>query len=345
MRHAAWHNVSVAGVVLVVILGWTGAARADFTDNFNDGTYAPEWKELDFTAALTGGAWDPFTLGINTVCDPADPGLLGQFSDLVPGTSDDIAVAVWWGPDAQTPDLYTDVSLRMLIRYPCHPAVSCDPFEGVCRGGTSETNALIMFRSKYFLPAGPAGPSFDCYWVELHDNGALEIGKLIHIEGTINAGTPRLAETIVSLDPSRDVWMRAEIQTIPAGNGPSVRIRARVWQDRPETPGDGTEDEPVIWQAVGDDYTGRDAFENDPRIPDNEVDPYAGPAQVGVGWNEDSGGGWISELTLDDVTGTAGIEGPGAVAGDFDGDGDVDLADFGIFQACFNGPNRPPACP
>jgi len=33
-----------------------------------------------------------------------------------------------------------------------------------------------------------------------------------------------------------------------------------------------------------------------------------------------------------------------AVHADFDGDGDVDLADFAGFQACFNGPNRPPAC-
>ncbi len=30
---------------------------------------------------------------------------------------------------------------------------------------------------------------------------------------------------------------------------------------------------------------------------------------------------------------------------DLDRDGDVDLDDFGEFQACFNGPNRPPACP
>ena len=29
---------------------------------------------------------------------------------------------------------------------------------------------------------------------------------------------------------------------------------------------------------------------------------------------------------------------------DFDTDGDVDLADFGQFRSCFNGPNRPPAC-
>ncbi len=30
---------------------------------------------------------------------------------------------------------------------------------------------------------------------------------------------------------------------------------------------------------------------------------------------------------------------PARVAADFDGDGDVDLADFGYFQSCFNGPN------
>ncbi len=29
---------------------------------------------------------------------------------------------------------------------------------------------------------------------------------------------------------------------------------------------------------------------------------------------------------------------------DFDVDGDVDLSDFAVFQNCFNGPNRPPAC-
>jgi hypothetical protein len=29
------------------------------------------------------------------------------------------------------------------------------------------------------------------------------------------------------------------------------------------------------------------------------------------------------------------------IPGDFDRDGDVDLADFGYFQGCFNGPNRP----
>lgn len=32
------------------------------------------------------------------------------------------------------------------------------------------------------------------------------------------------------------------------------------------------------------------------------------------------------------------------VDADFDDDSDVDLADFGMFAACFNGPNRPPAC-
>ncbi|MBN1490368.1 MAG: immunoglobulin domain-containing protein, partial [Phycisphaerae bacterium] len=35
---------------------------------------------------------------------------------------------------------------------------------------------------------------------------------------------------------------------------------------------------------------------------------------------------------------------PGCYVVDFDADSDVDLTDFSAFQACFNGPNRPPAC-
>ncbi len=45
------------------------------------------------------------------------------------------------------------------------------------------------------------------------------------------------------------------------------------------------------------------------------------------------------------ITGTATLQGraPLPRPGDFDGDADVDLSDFLVFQACFNGPNRPPA--
>ncbi len=38
---------------------------------------------------------------------------------------------------------------------------------------------------------------------------------------------------------------------------------------------------------------------------------------------------------------TATLQIPPAAPGDFDADGDVDLADFGFFQRCFGGPNRP----
>jgi hypothetical protein len=35
---------------------------------------------------------------------------------------------------------------------------------------------------------------------------------------------------------------------------------------------------------------------------------------------------------------------PACAPQDADADGDVDLTDFGWFQSCFNGPNRPEAC-
>ncbi len=38
------------------------------------------------------------------------------------------------------------------------------------------------------------------------------------------------------------------------------------------------------------------------------------------------------------------LGGSACAAPDLDSDGDVDLADFAAFQRCFNGPNRPPAC-
>jgi hypothetical protein len=34
----------------------------------------------------------------------------------------------------------------------------------------------------------------------------------------------------------------------------------------------------------------------------------------------------------------------GCEAADFDEDGDVDLTDYGVFLGCYNGPNKPPAC-
>jgi hypothetical protein len=41
--------------------------------------------------------------------------------------------------------------------------------------------------------------------------------------------------------------------------------------------------------------------------------------------------------------GAASLADASSVPADFDLDGDVDLSDFSVFQACFNGPNRLPA--
>ena len=51
---------------------------------------------------------------------------------------------------------------------------------------------------------------------------------------------------------------------------------------------------------------------------------------------------WWTRDNIDNLSFTVTAVRP-PVAADFDGDGDVDLSDFAHFQACFNGPNRPPA--
>jgi hypothetical protein len=54
----------------------------------------------------------------------------------------------------------------------------------------------------------------------------------------------------------------------------------------------------------------------------------------------ETGSSFTSDMAIDDVTVTAGE----FVWADFDQDCDVDLADYGKFLDCYNGPNRPPAC-
>lgn len=56
----------------------------------------------------------------------------------------------------------------------------------------------------------------------------------------------------------------------------------------------------------------------------------------GYAWGENVG--WIN---LDDAVAYVAFQ--LSAPADFDGDGDVDLTDFGHFQSCFNGPNRPAA--
>jgi len=345
-QEESMRKVAIACSVLLCALP---VARADFTDDFSDGD-ANGWVEVDLSEVLSGGQSNPFSMSVVEQTCPwiggsPDYGLLGQWSDFDPGVqgSDDIAVAVWTG-EGMPGSIYANASLRMRIRYSCHVgALACDPFfpGDACNIGVNseQVNNFILFRNLFLITG-----SYDSYAIELHDSGNMGIIKAVHIEAAVppELGTLRIKETWVGLDLSRDVWMRAEIQTRSDGG---VRIRGRVWQDDLETPGDGTEDEPCTWDLVGDDLIGRDPFENSPEIPDAEVNPYP-PGLLGIGWNEDDEGtGSMSNMTLDDVTVTAATRGPGYKGGDFDCDGDVDVNDFAVFQACFNGASAPAACP
>ncbi len=81
------------------------------------------------------------------------------------------------------------------------------------------------------------------------------------------------------------------------------------------------------------------------------IDPAGAPGAIGAFDHEGLTIGQVyyyAAFAHDDrpvPTYAAGVNASGRPPGpaDFDGDGDVDLSDFSLFQLCFNGPNVPPA--
>ncbi len=63
--------------------------------------------------------------------------------------------------------------------------------------------------------------------------------------------------------------------------------------------------------------------------------------RVGSGYASTSLAAYYDDVKVE--KGGGGASPPLLAAGDFDGDSDVDLADFVVFQGCYNGPNAPPA--
>jgi len=86
-----------------------------------------------------------------------------------------------------------------------------------------------------------------------------------------------------------------------------------------------------------------------PDAPDNHVMlPWLWEMErdAGLVWLFSSADGWTWSLVPGGpvVSPGAPVNAVGCPLVDLDLDGDVDLDDFGLFQACFNGPNRPPKC-
>ncbi len=127
---------------------------------------------------------------------------------------------------------------------------------------------------------------------------------------------------------------------------------------------DGSDNNPITWQDndyhlsrdspcinAGDpdgDYTGETDIDDQPRVHNGRVDMGADEYTP----NPDFDGDGDVDLT-DFTVFQACFNGPNQpvppppvcnVNSDMDGDGDVDLIDFSMFARCFAGPNRPPAC-
>jgi hypothetical protein len=68
------------------------------------------------------------------------------------------------------------------------------------------------------------------------------------------------------------------------------------------------------------------------------IAPSASAEQVDI-TTDTSWGAVVDQVVVDAIA--LPVPACDTAAQDADGDGDVDLADFSVFQACFNGPNRP----
>jgi hypothetical protein len=152
--------------------------------------------------------------------------------------------------------------------------------------------------------------------------GLIDASQVPPVRVYSDAGPPPLQRCGQAIN---DVTRTVTIQNIQAVHG--VRLPGPATAQRDFAIGFVAESqdrfltatEMTYYEILAEHYTGS--------VPAAQPDPYLGDNWVPVTRFFGSGTTWSSVVPR---------------STDFDDDGDVDLPDFYAFQACFNGPNRPP---
>lgn len=169
------------------------------------------------------------------------------------------------------------------------------------------------------------------------------VGDVVRIELWFVADGPTVQPWILA-----DILIRWDDSLSWIGYENSPLLESAVTNTFPSTPPSATQ----IWWSVA-------SFSSLPAHPGDGdlVTTFefralapANPARVEVLLGDALGDTVVMDEFLNDVLGTmepANIVISPQIPGDFDGDGDVDLFDFGSFVACISGPNHgtpPPTC-
>lgn len=319
---------SRAAVTAWMVCLWAGPLEAaDWARDFNDGTTRDQRGVPLVNQPLPGVPAGEFTTSVPSLPSTEDRSFRMKFAGG--GSDGDSGIMldhddVFIGP----------ASAKMLIRFSQNPLL-------VQTIDDSEINAGFILHVQ---------GDFQSYICVLDDRGYLQLQEVqpgLNIEG-FPGGSKTIDDhyqTPGTFKPDKDWWIRFEVIPLPPEG---VRLRARAWLD-------GTPEPMCLWMVEAFDtesplFGGATAIvaNEDAAVPDGQnfidVDNVSVSSTItcveicGNGLDDDEDGGADCADLECDLDATCACHSPFA---DFDGDGDVDQADYAQFQLCYTGASAP----
>jgi hypothetical protein len=301
-------------------------ASGAFTLELPAGTYEYQW--FDPTTRVVAGNGSVTATGGAKVFTPPFGGNAVLFIGDLPPTliEDTFSIA---GPDRDPDDVLNDTDTEV-------GAVTWNAtLDAVFAGGGSITNTDNT-QPRGSVPFDPSVYSGENVSVSADLNVVDGLGEswlsVGFMSGTGSAFTDGQVWVLVRRDGRYSVWADRTVHEIATG------------------------DLPVIGGSLKNAYLAYDPTANRVSVWVNGVSVLANfdldalpftPAITRAGFTSHRAGNFpAGAVTVDNFTVRVGVPEPPLLPGDFNHDGDVDLADYGFFQACYAGPSVPhgPGC-